>query len=111
MKKRIGIAIIISILVILGFIFSGKIVRLIEARDIIFQSDYIEVPSDKSKIYIKSIKTIEPSLWKGSYDGILHLKNGREIKIDISFYGNFFGIKGGDKSIFSNENLFEYAEN
>lgn len=73
--------------------------------------DYIENLTTGEKIYIRNIKTIKPTLWKGSYDGVLHYKDGRKVEIDISYYGNFFGIKGEERRMFSDGVLYEYTTN
>ncbi|KNY27174.1 hypothetical protein [Pseudobacteroides cellulosolvens] len=73
--------------------------------------DYIEIPSKGEKHYIKKIEIIEPAVWKGSYDGVLHYKDGRTKEIDISYYGDFYGIKGEDRGLFSDGVLYKYELN
>lgn len=56
--------------------------------------DYIEINDTHLLIQLKSVKEIGPAFWKGFYDGILFYKNGECVEVQISVYGNFFGIKG-----------------
>ena len=38
----------------------------------------------------------EATIWKGDRFGIIHMKDGSELKIRISNYGNFFSVVGKD---------------
>lgn len=101
----------IIFIAILIFVVSFSVVivsKKINDRNITSKIDYIEVLSTGEKIYIESIETIEPTIWKGSYDGILYYKDGSKVGIDISHYGDFFGIKGEERGLFSKGVLYKY---
>ncbi len=96
------------LLISLGPFLISKAARISNDMKISSAVDYIEISSTGKKIYIKSIKTIEPTAWKGSYAGILHYKNGSTAEIDISYYGDFYGIKGEERGLFSKGVLYKY---
>ena len=111
-KKKVFIAVILAVLIICASPFALKYInRTIKSINMTSEVEYIEVPSSGQKLYIKKIKVIDPTIWKGSYDGVLHYKNGRTVEINISNYGDFFGIKGEDRSLFSDGVLYKYELN
>ncbi len=111
-KKKVFIIIIVAVLIICASPFALKYIsRTIKSVNMTSEVEYIEVSSSGQKLYIKKIKITEPVIWKGSYDGVLHYKDGRTIEIDISSYGDFFGIKGEERGLFSDGVLYKYELN
>lgn len=74
MTKR-GLLVIISaaLLIAVSQFMPGLIINFANDMKITAVSDYIEVASTGEKIHIKKIETIDTVIWKGAYDGILHL--------------------------------------
>ncbi|TYQ15006.1 UNVERIFIED_CONTAM: hypothetical protein Cloal_1407 [Acetivibrio alkalicellulosi] len=107
-KKKVFIIVIVVILIFISPMVFKYISRTIKSRNMTSKVEYIEIPSKGQKFYIKKIMIIEPAVWKGSYDGVLHYKDGRTIEIDVSYYGNFFGIKGEERGLFSKGVLYKY---
>lgn len=108
-KKKVFIVVVLAVFIICASPFALKYAkRTIKSINMTSEVEYIEVPSSGQKLYIKKINIIEPAIWKGSYDGILHYKDGRTVEIDISNYGDFFGIKGEERGLFSEGVLYEY---
>ena len=70
--------------------------------------DYIIITGSGEIITLTSVKTIQPTFWKGSKDGILYYKDGSCIEVKVSNYGHFFGIKGEIPMLFSDGHLYEY---
>lgn len=108
-KKKVFIIVVLVLLIICTSPFVLKYInRTAKSMNFTSEIEYIEIPSTGKRLYIKKIEIIEPTIWKGSYDGVLHYKDGRTIEIDMSYYGDFFGIKGEDKSLFSDGILYKY---
>lgn len=109
MNKRKIVIIIIAVSLIFTSPFSFiKISKIVNDIIITSKVDYIEILSTGEKLNIKKIETIKPTIWKGSNDGVLHYKDGSVVGIDISYYGDFYGIKGEDKRLFSKGVLYHY---
>ena len=106
--QKLIIAILIGVLIFISPFFVSKLDEVTKNVEMTRSVEYIEVVSTGVNIYLKNIRVIEPTIWKGSYDGILHYKNGDKVEIDISYYGNFFGIKGEERRLFSEDVLYEY---
>lgn len=107
-RKLLNILFII-ILIFVGLFSVVSISKKIKDKNLSSKVNYIENLSTGEKIYIESIETIEPTIWKGAYDGILYYKDGSNVEIDISCYGDFFRIKGEERGLFSKGVLYKYS--
>ena len=72
-KRKLIIIFSVVLLIFLSPFLVSKVARISNDMKMTSVVDYIEISSTGKKIYIKSIKTIESTIWKGSYDGILHI--------------------------------------
>ncbi len=107
-KKKVILISLISVFAICAGVFSVKNKDKGSKSSIMTAGiEYIEIPSTGKKLYIKKVKPIKPALWKGSYDGILHYKDGSSVEINVSSYGDFFGTKGEDRSLDS-DGIYKY---
>ena len=106
--KRVLLILVVICLVIASPFIMNRVVRAYKGLIMNKNADYIQVVSSGKKLYIKSVKASGPTLWKGNYDGVLYCKNGDAKAIDISFYGNFFGIKGEENGLLSNGVVYHY---
>ena len=71
--------------------------------------EYIQVSTTGEIIRLEAVREIEPTIWKGSCDGVLFYKNGDSVDIQISNYGKFFAIKDSEFGLFSDGVLYEYT--
>jgi len=63
--------------------------------------NYIEVLKNGTIIKINEVSySKEFFLWKGSYDGILHYKDGSSTEVKISYYGNLFRIDSDKEGVY-----------
>ncbi len=82
--------------------------RALKSMRLTSEIDFIEITSTGEKLYIKKIIIIDSTIWKGSFDGVLHYKDGRTDEVEMSNYGDFFGFKEEDRSMFSKGVLYKY---
>ena len=107
LKKIAGILFII--ILVMSTAFFAVCSDSPKQQDIIADMEYIQFSESGEIIELAYVTAIEPTIWKGSYEGVLFYENGESVDIKISDYGDFFAVKDNERGLFSDGILYSYT--